>query len=236
MHDRLVGEDAAVADEGRPGPVPPIGMDPVDDGHRRPEREVLRLRRREALLPPASPGGGEERPEHGAVREVNGEADLAPAGTVARQRRAEESQVRVAGGRAHEPRDGRLGRRPDCRGDHPCERSANHPSSVSSARGHARARGAQAADARCDDPRLVARVHRRERRHRGPPDDRGGPRARAHGAAVGLPLVLARAGRALPRRRRDRRPLRAPARVHRRSGGLRARLAARRRRSRTKPS
>ena len=77
--------------------------------------------------------------------------------------------------------------------------------------GTARARRAAAPDARGDDPRLVARVHRRDRRHRRAPDDRGGPRPRAHRAAVDLPLLLAGARLALPRRRRDRRPLRPPA-------------------------
>ncbi len=106
----------------------------------------------------------------------------------------------------------------------------SEPSSLSSARGEARPRGTPPAHPRGDDPGLVARVHRRHGRHRRPADDRGGPRPRPHRAAVGLPLLLAVARGSLSRRRRGRRPLRAPARLHRRRRRVRARVGARRRR------
>ena len=57
------------------------------------------------------------------------------------------------------------------------------------------ASSAATADPRGDDPRLVARVHRRDGRHRGAPDHRGGSRARPDGPAVDLPLLLAGARR-----------------------------------------
>ncbi len=103
--------------------------------------------------------------------------------------------------------------------------------SVSSPRGHARPRSAQAPDARRDDPRVVARVHRRDRRHRRAPDHRGGSRPRADGAAVDLPFLLARPRVPVPGGRRDRRPLWPAPRLHRRDGGLRRSLAPGRRRA-----
>ena len=44
VHRRLVGEDSRARHEWRPRPASPIGMDPIDQGHRRPQDEILKLR------------------------------------------------------------------------------------------------------------------------------------------------------------------------------------------------
>ena len=44
VHRRLQGEDTRAPHERRPRTTSPIGMDPVNDGHRRPEDEILELR------------------------------------------------------------------------------------------------------------------------------------------------------------------------------------------------
>ena len=77
-----------------------------------------------------------------------------------------------------------------------------------------------------DDPRVVAGVHRHDRRDRRDADDRGGARPRPRRSAVDLPLVLADAGGALPHGGRRRRPLRPPADVRRRGGRVRSGASA----------
>ena len=89
----------------------------------------------------------------------------------------------------------------------------------------------EAADAVRDGARLGARVPRHDGRDRGAAADGGGPRARPQRSAMGLPGVRALALGLLPRRRRDRRPRRPPAHVHRRRHPLRPGVAAHRARA-----
>ena len=127
-----------------------------------------------------------------------------------RERPAEEPHIRIPGN-AERPADQRLGRGPDSgRGD-----AGNHPSphrtTLCSTGGHAEPRDTPAPDPRGDGSRVIARVHRRERRHRGDAHDRTGSRSRPDRRAVDLPLLLPRPRRALSRRRRPGRSLRTPA-------------------------
>ena len=94
VHRRLVGEDTRARHERRPRAASPIGMDPIDQGHRRPQDEILKLRGYKTLPPAASAHPAEGRSEECAVREMRGDADPAP-GRSGGEQRAEEAHVGV---------------------------------------------------------------------------------------------------------------------------------------------
>jgi hypothetical protein len=107
MDGRLVDEDAPVAEERRPGAAPPVGVETVDERHRRPERHVLGLGGEDAPPGAASAGARERDAEERSVRKVRGEADRPPCGP-SRDERAQEANVRVPGRRPDCPRDKRF--------------------------------------------------------------------------------------------------------------------------------
>lgn len=53
-------------------------MDPINDGHRRPEDEILNLRDYKTLPPAATAHPAEDRSEECAVREMRNNADPTP--------------------------------------------------------------------------------------------------------------------------------------------------------------
>jgi hypothetical protein len=69
-------------------------MDPIDQGHRRPQNEILKLRGNDTLLPATSAHPTKRRSEECAVREMHDDADQAPRPS-GREQRAEEAHVRV---------------------------------------------------------------------------------------------------------------------------------------------
>jgi len=78
VHRRLQGEDTRARHERRPRTTSPIGMDPINDGHRRPEEEILNLRDHKTLPPAATAHPAEDRSEECAVREMRSNADPTP--------------------------------------------------------------------------------------------------------------------------------------------------------------
>ena len=94
VHRRLVGEDSRARHEWRPRPASPIGVDPIGQGHRRPQEEILKLRGYKTLSPATSAHPSERRSEECAVREMRDDADPAP-GPTGGEQRAEEADVRV---------------------------------------------------------------------------------------------------------------------------------------------
>ena len=104
VHGRLVGEDASVRQKRRPAPAAPVRMDAVENGHRRPERQVLGLRGREPLL--ASPGRRRVRRRRRTPRRWRGAPPSPtplPARAVRGEDAAEQAHVGVARRRAEEP-------------------------------------------------------------------------------------------------------------------------------------
>ena len=94
VHRRFVGEDARAGHEWRPRSASPIGVDPIGQGHRRPQDEILKLRGYKTLPPATSAHPAERRSEECAVREMRDDADPAP-GPTGGQQRAEEAHVGV---------------------------------------------------------------------------------------------------------------------------------------------
>jgi hypothetical protein len=86
VHRYLVGEDARARHEWRPGPASPIRMDPIEQGHRRPQDEILKLRGYETLSPAISAQPGERRSEECPVREMHDDAEPAPGPAGGKQR------------------------------------------------------------------------------------------------------------------------------------------------------
>jgi len=93
VHRHLVNEDTGARYEWRPRPASPIGVDPIEHGHRRPQNEILKLRGYEALSP-AAPHPAERRSEECAVREMHDDAEPAP-GPPGREQCAEKTDVRI---------------------------------------------------------------------------------------------------------------------------------------------
>jgi len=110
VHRRFVGEDTRARHEWRPRLASPIGMDPIDNGHRRPQDKILKLRGYETLPPASSAHPAEDCSEECAVREMHDDADPAP-GPTGGQQRAEEADVRVR--RSEDSLTDWLGRYPD---------------------------------------------------------------------------------------------------------------------------
>ena len=92
VHRYLVGEDTRARQEWLPRPASPIGVDPIEQGHRRPQDDVLKLRGDETLWPATSANPGERRSEECAVREMHDDANPAP-GPAGGQQRAQEAHV-----------------------------------------------------------------------------------------------------------------------------------------------
>ena len=126
----LLGEHATVDRERRPGSAAAIGVVAIDERHRGPEREVLRLGRQDPLHDPAAAEPREDRPEDGSVRHVQADADEWP-GASARDHRAQEPDIRVR--RPEEALCARLGRGP-------CGRRGRSRERPSRSRGHDAAR------------------------------------------------------------------------------------------------
>jgi hypothetical protein len=80
VHRRLVGKDTRVRQERRPRAASPIGMDTIDQRHRRPQDEILKLRDDKTLPPAATAHPAEDRSEECAVREMRSDADPTPGG------------------------------------------------------------------------------------------------------------------------------------------------------------
>ena len=78
VHRHLQGEDTRAPHERRPRTTSPIGMDPINDSHRRPENEILNLRDDKTLPPAATAHPTEGRSEECAVRKMHGHADPTP--------------------------------------------------------------------------------------------------------------------------------------------------------------
>ena len=86
VHRRLIGEDTRVRHEWRPRAASPIRVDAIDQRHRRPQDEILKLRGYETLPPATSAHPAESGSEECAVREMYGDADPAPGPSGAEQR------------------------------------------------------------------------------------------------------------------------------------------------------
>ena len=119
----LVHGDPRAASERRPGAVPPVGMSPVDECQRRPQRGVLRLRREDAGLHAPKPRPFEGRAEDGAVGHVQEDACGRPPATT-RDESAEQADVGVRG--ADEPLQHRLARSPGGGRDCACSRAPHY--------------------------------------------------------------------------------------------------------------
>jgi hypothetical protein len=109
VHHDLVGRDTRTPNERWPITGAAVRVDPIDNGKRRPQREVLELRRGYAGLDAPQPSPLEDPAERRAVREVKSEPSRRP-GTAARDEASEQPNVRVR--RAKEPREDGLRRSP----------------------------------------------------------------------------------------------------------------------------
>jgi hypothetical protein len=94
VHRYFVGEDTRARHEWLPRPASPIGVDPIEQGHCRPQDDILKLRGYETLSPATSAQSAERRSEECAVREMHDDANPAP-GPAGGQQRAEEADVGV---------------------------------------------------------------------------------------------------------------------------------------------
>ena len=210
MHCRLVGENPS---RWSPAAARRRSSGRGGCGRRSPsrvEREVLRLGGDKPLLPSVAAQTGEHRAEEGAVHEVGGKAHRPPARPV-RDHCAEKAHVRVAGRHAEPTGGQRLGGRPRGRCDDPGEPAlsacGSYPHRMDTLSLETRRRLTLAATtlgsslAFIDATVVIVALPTIERDL-----DLG-----LAGAAVGLPLLLPRTRRPLPRGRRRRRPLR-PAR------------------------
>jgi hypothetical protein len=121
----LVGEDPAVRQEAGPGAGSAVGMEAVDDRHRRPKHHILGLCGSETLLPAAAAQAREDNAEQGAVDEVGKNTCRVPGWPVAGQHRAEKSDVGIARRRSDQPRGGRFGPCPHRSSRDACQRSSD---------------------------------------------------------------------------------------------------------------
>jgi hypothetical protein len=78
VHGDLVGEDATVLQERRPGAAAPVFVDAIDNGHRRPEDDALGLRQENAARRAAKAYALERRAEQRPVHEMNPDRCFGP--------------------------------------------------------------------------------------------------------------------------------------------------------------